>query len=147
MSKVTLVKTEDRKKGVESAIKSLGTNPVNNKHILIKPNFNTADTVPGSTNNETLLALVDEIRESEQRGNVFLCSSDQVAIDAVGIAILKVLGSNDAIMRSKIFDQRQIKRAVELGLGASSPSDIEVFPADPESQEYRDRVVEEFMKG
>ena len=61
MSKVTFVKTEDREKGVESAIKSLGTNPVNNKHVLIKPNFNTADTVPGSTDNETLLALVDKI--------------------------------------------------------------------------------------
>ena len=81
------------------------------------------------------------------QGNVFLCSSDRVAIDAVGIAILKVLGSNDAIMRSKIFDQRQIKRAVELGLGASSPSDIDVVPVDPESQEYRDRVVEELMIG
>ena len=297
MSRVSFVKTEDRGKGVKSAIESLGTNPVNNKHVLIKPNFNTADTVPGSTDNETLLALVDQMWEmgatsismgersypptrqvmeqkgiiplleakdvriidfdnlkktdwieyrsnkshwpdgfriarpvleaeclvstcclkthqfggvftlslklhvgvvptyrhgfpymgelhqsphqqemiaeinepfspdlvildgidafvdggpmtgKRTKGNVFLCASDRVAIDAVGIAVLKVLGSNDAIMCREIFDQRQIKRAVELGLGASSPSDIDVVPADPESQAYRDRVVEVLEKG
>jgi uncharacterized protein (DUF362 family) len=38
-------------------------------------------------------------------GNVFLASSDRVAIDAVGVAILKSLGSNNDIMNTKIFDQ------------------------------------------
>jgi uncharacterized protein (DUF362 family) len=65
-----------------------------------------------------------------------------VAIDAVGVAILKFLGSNESIMRPKVFEQEQIARAVELGLGASSPSEIEVVPADEKSHDYRDRVVE-----
>jgi len=60
-SRVALVSTEDRKTGVVSAIKALNINPVKNKNVLIKPNFNTADRVPGSTDNDTLVALVEEI--------------------------------------------------------------------------------------
>ncbi len=81
------------------------------------------------------------------KGNVFLASTDRVAIDAVGVAILKLLGSNNQIMRPKIFEQEQIARAVELGLGASSVSEIEVIPADVQSREYRDRVVEALERG
>ena len=75
------------------------------------------------------------------KGNVFIASPDRVAIDAVGVAILKSLGSNGQIMKSKIFGQEQIARAAELGLGASSPADIEVIPGDANSREYRDRVT------
>jgi len=75
------------------------------------------------------------------KGNVFIASPDRVAIDAVGVAILKSLGSNGQIMKSKIFGQEQIARAAELGLGASSPSDIEVIPVDENSREYSDRVT------
>jgi len=81
------------------------------------------------------------------KGEVFLASTDRVAIDAVGVAILKFLGSNDSIMKPKIFEQEQIARAVKLGLGASSPSEIEVIPADEKSQDYGDRVLEILKKG
>ena len=64
------------------------------------------------------------------QANVLLASADRVAIDAVGVAILKYLGSNEAIMKKKIFEQEQIVRAVELGLGASSPDRIKLFPVD-----------------
>lgn len=296
-SRVAFVSTEDRKSGVSLSIKSLGLNPVKNKDVLIKPNFNTADLTPGSTHNDTLVALTEEIwkmgarsvslaersypltrsvmeqkgilplmqkrevkiidfdgldekdwvkvkpkeshwqdgfriarpiLESEclistcclkthqfggvftmslklhvgvvptsrhgytymnelhqsphqrkliaeinvpfkpdlvvldgidafvdggpangkrARGNVFLASRDRVAIDAVGLAILQDLGSNDQIMNTKIFKQEQIARAVELELGATSPSEIEVLSANPESQKYRDRVVEILNRG
>jgi len=290
-SKVAIVNTEDRKSGVASSIRALDINPVKNKNVLIKPNFNTADQTPGSTHNDTLVALVEEIwkmgaktvslgersysenrsvmeqkgiiplmekldvkiidfdelgetdwvkvdaenshwqdgfrvarpiLESEclvctcclkthqyggvitmslknsvgvvptsrhgynymtelhssphqrkliaeinasfkpalivldgidafvdggpatgerARGNVFLASTDRVAIDAVGVAILKSLGSNDQIMNTKIFDQEQIARAVELGLGAASTSEIKMITADEQSQEYCDRIL------
>ncbi len=295
-SRVAILSTEDRRSGVASSIKALNINPVKNKDVLIKPNFNTADRVPGSTHNDTLVAVVEEawkmgarsvslgersypptgevmeqkgvfplmkeldvriinfddlddkdwvevkprdshwqdgfrvarpILEAEclistcclkthqyggvftmslklhvgvvptsrhgynymrelhrspnqrkmiaeinapfkpdlivldgidafvdggpmkgkrAKGNVFLASTDRVAVDAVGVAILKLLGSNDQIMKPKIFEQEQIARAVEIGLGASSPSEIEVIPADVQSREYRDRVVE-VLKG
>jgi uncharacterized protein (DUF362 family) len=295
--RVALVKTDDRRKGVKESLKTLNVNPVKGKNVLIKPNFNTADITPGSTHNDTLVALVEEIWEMGARsislgersypstrevmekkgilpildklnvkvidfdnleekdwvlfkpkkshwpngfriarpildseclistcclkthqfggiftlslklhvgvvptsrhgyeymrelhssphqrrmiaeinepfkpalvildgidafvdggpmsgkhakGEVFLASTDRVATDAVGVAILKFLGSNESIMKPKIFDQEQIARAVELGLGASSPSEIEVIPADENSQDYRDRVLEILKKG
>jgi len=291
-SRVTLVNTEDRKSGVVSSLKTLNINPVKNKDVLIKPNFNTADRVPGSTDNETLVALVEEVwnmgaksislgersfpptrQVMEQKGviplmekmdvrlidfddldkkdwvafkpkdshwsngfriarpildaeclvstcclkthqfggvitlslklhvgvvpttrhgyeymtqlhssphqqkmiaeinapfsptlivldgidafvdggpmegqrvkgDVMIASTDRIAIDAVGTALLKVLGSNDAIMGKKIFEQEQIARAVELGLGVSSPTEIDLFAATPESRGYAKRVNE-----
>jgi hypothetical protein len=68
-------------------------------------------------------------------------------MDAVGVAILKLLGSNEDIMKPKIFEQEQIARAVELGLGASSPSGIEIMPGDKNSQDYKERTVEILKKG
>jgi len=79
--------------------------------------------------------------------NLFLASADRVAIDAVGVAVLKLLGSNESIMKPKIFEQEQIVRAVELGLGAASPSEIELIPADGQSREYGDQVGEILQKG
>jgi uncharacterized protein (DUF362 family) len=81
------------------------------------------------------------------KGDVFLASTDRVAIDAVGVAILKNLGSNPAIMNTRIFEQEQIARAVELGLGVSSPSDIEMIAADEKSKDYRDRVTATLNQG
>jgi uncharacterized protein (DUF362 family) len=294
---VALLSTEDRRSAVGSCIKALNIDPVKNKDVLIKPNFNTADLCPGSTHNDTLVALVEEawnmgaksvslgersypptrevmeqkdvlalmknldvrvidfdqlddkdwvevkpkdshwqdgfrvarpILEAEclistcclkthqyggvftmslklhvgvvptyrhgydymselhrsanqqkmiaeintafepdlivldgieafvdggpadgkrAKGNVFLAATDRVAIDAVGVAILKSLGSNDQIMTPKIFEQQQIARAVEIGLGASSASEIEVIPVNDQSREYRDRVVKVLNKG
>ncbi len=297
MSKVSFVKTEDRRTGVKSSISTLGIDPVKNKDVLIKPNFNTADPTPGSTHNDTLMALVDEIwdmgaksirlgersypptrevmdekgilpllkqkdvhvidfdnleekdwvefkpkdshwengfriarpileaeclistcclkthqfggvftlslklhvgvvptfRHGYQymgelhqsvyqqemiaeinqpfspdiivldgidaftdggpatgrraKGNIFLASTDRVAIDAAGVAVLKAIGSNAAIMQPKIFDQRQIARASELGIGASSVSEIDIISADQESMEFSAEVAQILLAG
>lgn len=58
---MTLVKTENRQQGVRDSIRALAINPVKGKNVLIKPNFNTADPVPGSTHNDTLAALAEEL--------------------------------------------------------------------------------------
>ena len=60
-SRVAFLKAEDRATAVSPAIDALGVNPAKNKHVLIKPNFNTADACPGSTHNDTLRALVEKI--------------------------------------------------------------------------------------
>ncbi|MGC1402919.1 MAG: twin-arginine translocation signal domain-containing protein, partial [Thermodesulfobacteriota bacterium] len=60
-SRVALITTRDRKAGVRASIKALGINPAKGKAVLINPNFNTADITPGSTHNDTLVALVEEI--------------------------------------------------------------------------------------
>jgi hypothetical protein len=50
-------------------------------------------------------------------------------------------------MKPKIFEQEQIARAVELGLGASSPSEIEVIPANKNSQDYWNSIIEVLRRG
>ena len=296
-SRVALVKPANRREGVKNSLHALGLNPAKNKDVLIKPNFNTADEYPGSSHNDTLIALVEElwamgaksialgersypptrqvmeekgilplmeklnvnvmdfdtlqdkdwvlvkaeeshwekgfkiarpILESEclvstcclkthqyggvftmslklhvgcvpttrhgyhymselhssphqrkmiaeinepfkpalilldgmeafvdggpmvgKRANagVFFASTDRVATDAVGVAILKSLGSNSAIMKKKIFEQEQIARAVELGLGVDSASQIEIMAGDEKSRDDANRIMEILKAG
>jgi uncharacterized protein (DUF362 family) len=75
------------------------------------------------------------------RGDIFLASADRVAIDAVGVAVLKSLGSNDKIMNTRIFDQEQIARAAEIGIGVSTPADIELIAEGAQSRDARDRIA------
>jgi uncharacterized protein (DUF362 family) len=67
-------------------------------------------------------------------GNVMIAGRDRVAVDAVGVAMLKSLGANDAIMSRKIFEQEQIARAVELGLGVASADAIDLVTGDADSE-------------
>jgi uncharacterized protein (DUF362 family) len=77
------------------------------------------------------------------KGNTFLASADRIAVDAVGVAVLKTLGSNHAIMNTKIFDHEQIARAAEIGIGAASADDIQVIAADNVSQAYKESVAKQ----
>ena len=279
-SRVALVRTADRKRGVSEALKLLDLRRMTGKQVVLKPNFNSADDAPASTDNDTLTQLVTEIHERGARsitlgessgppqtrdvmekkgifdlardlrfdvvdfeqvpdrdwvefspaggswpegfylprlvvdseytvstccmkthgaggvftlslklavgltpksirrpmhrspqmrrmiaelntgytpdlvvldgvsaftdggpsrgelkaGNVIIAGDDRVAVDAVGLAMLKSLGANDAIMSRGIFQQEQIARAVELKLGASAPDAIEIVTTDAESR-------------
>jgi uncharacterized protein (DUF362 family) len=285
-TKVALVKNSDRKHGVEETLKLLKVPSLKGKRVMIKPNFNTADPTPGSTHNDTLVAIVAELKKQgaasivvgersgppatakvmEEKGifemakslgfeiinfeelaeadwvsfnppgnhweggffipkpvvesdfivstcclkthayggvftmslklavgltpkrlmrqlhrspdqrkmiaeinqgykpglivldgleafvdggpsqgkqvsaGVFVAGSDRVAIDAVGVAVLKDLGSNAAIMNTKIFEQEQIKRAVELGLGVSGPDRIQFVTSDTAGRDYAEKL-------
>jgi len=290
---VALVKTTDRKRGVEGIMKLLPVPSLKGRHVLIKPNFNTADPTPGSTHNDTLAAIVTglkgrdaasitigersgppatakvmeekgifemaksldfgivnfeeladadwvpfnpsgnhweggffipkpvvesdfvvttcclkthayggiftmslklavgltpkrlmrqlhrspnqrlmiaEINQGYKPGliimdgveafvdggpsqgkkmdaGVFIAGSDRVAVDAVGVAVLKNLGSNAAIMDTKIFEQEQIKRAAELGLGISGPDKIRFVTADSSSRDYAEKLKRILVQG
>lgn len=281
-SKVAIVRTADRKRGVTQALKLMDLKAVRGKRVVLKPNFNSADETPASTHNDTLSQLVTELHERGARsitlgessgppqthgvmerkgifdlardfrfdvvdyeqipenewvafaqgsthwpdgfhlprlivdseytvstcclkthgsGGVFTMSlklsvgltpkpirrtmhrspdmrrmiaeintgyrpqlivldgvaaftdggpsrgelkaaqvmiagDDRVAVDAVGLAVLKEVGANQAIMSRGIFQQEQIARAVELGLGVSAPNQIELVTGDAESRAY-----------
>ena len=83
----------------------------------------------------------------KKQTNVFLAGTDRIAIDAVGLAILKEAGSNEAIMRKKIFKQEQIARAVELGLGVDSPNKIEIVAEDEKSKKYAEKIYQILKQG
>jgi uncharacterized protein (DUF362 family) len=286
---VALIRTSDRAEGVRRSLAVLGINPVRGKRVLVKPNLNTSDPTPGSTHNDTLRALLAELKamgavslsvgdrsgpedtekvlakkgipalaaefgadvlnfdglgpdgyirvappgahwadgflvarpvveaeavvstcclKTHQYGGVFtmslknsvgvvpreghtymrelhgsphqrrmiaeincaytpvlivldgieaftdggpmtgtlktagvfLAGTDRVAIDAVGLAVLKELGSNGAVMGTKIFAQEQIARAAELGLGVGSPDMIVVKTADAAGESYAAKI-------
>lgn len=75
-------------------------------------------------------------RGTQKEGNVVIAGTDRVAVDAVGLAVLKELGSNDAVMGTPIFGQEQMARAVEVGLGVSGPDQIELVSDDEEGRAY-----------
>jgi uncharacterized protein (DUF362 family) len=285
-SRVAVVRTADRKRGVADALKLFNPKGIGGKRVVVKPNFNTADDAPGSTHADTLSQLVTELHERDARsvtlgessgppatrgvmeqkgvfdlardfrfdvvnfdeiqeadwvpfdaagthwpggfflprlvtgaeylvstcclkthayggvftmslklsvgltpkrirrtmhrspdmrrmiaelnagyrpqlivldgvsaftdggpsqgelkaGNVMIVGDDRVAVDAVGLAALKELGANPAIMGRPIFEQEQIARAVELGLGAAGPGEIQLVGADQESRAYAARL-------
>ena len=72
-------------------------------------------------------------RGTLKAANVMIAGHDRVAVDAVGLAMLKHLGSNDAIMGRRIFEQEQMARAVELKLGVQSGDEIELVTGDADS--------------
>jgi uncharacterized protein (DUF362 family) len=70
-----------------------------------------------------------------------IAGDDRVAVDAVGLAMLKSLGANQAIMGRRIFQQEQMARAVELRLGVSGPDAIELVAApDGDSRALADTL-------
>ena len=81
------------------------------------------------------------------KADVMLAGDDRVAIDAVGVAVLRLLGTTPEVSQGKIFEQDQIKRAAEFGIGVKSAAEIEVVTGDNESEEYAEKVRGELKKG
>lgn len=78
---------------------------------------------------------------------VVLAGTDRVAIDAVGVAVLRYFGTTPEVSRGPIFLQEQISRAVELGLGVSSANEIDLVTGDADSREYASRIGEILARG
>ncbi|MFC1943308.1 DUF362 domain-containing protein [Chloroflexota bacterium] len=78
---------------------------------------------------------------------VVVAGSDRVAIDAVGVAILRLLGTTPDVSRGPIFEQEQIARAAELGLGIKSPNQLQFITDDTESEAFAGRVRDILLKG
>ena len=76
----------------------------------------------------------------EVEPNLLMASKDRVAIDAVGVAILKMYGAKGKIGEANIFEQDQLKRAAELGIGVKSVDEITLTPLNDESREDVDRI-------
>lgn len=85
-------------------------------------------------------------RGTQVEAGVMLAGSDRVAIDAVGVSILRVLGTTPEVNRGRVFNQEQIARAVELGLGIKSPDQIQLVTGDRDSEAFAARVKEVLLK-
>jgi uncharacterized protein (DUF362 family) len=65
---------------------------------------------------------------------LMLASTDRVAIDALGVAILRRHGAS-SLGKKPVFELDQIRRAAELGVGVGSASAVEMVPLDDRSRE------------
>jgi uncharacterized protein (DUF362 family) len=79
-------------------------------------------------------------RGTRVEAKVMLAGTDRVAIDAVGVAVLRLLGTTPEVSRGRIFEQEQIARAAELGLGVSSAKQIQIVTGDDESEAFGAQV-------
>jgi uncharacterized protein (DUF362 family) len=77
-----------------------------------------------------------------KHANIMLASTDRIAIDAVGVAILRMLGTTPEVEDGSIFEQEQIARAVELNLGVKSASEIKIISDNSKSENYIQQVNE-----
>lgn len=80
------------------------------------------------------------------QANIILAGSDRVAIDAVGVAILRLLGTTSQVSQGSIFEQDQIARAAELGVGIKSPEQIQLVTDDPDSEAFANQVRDILLK-
>ncbi|MCG3220171.1 MAG: DUF362 domain-containing protein [Candidatus Heimdallarchaeota archaeon] len=81
-----------------------------------------------------------------KEANVMIAGTDRIAIDAVGVAILRILGTTPEVSEGSIFEQEQIARAVELKLGISSPEELEIITDSAESAELAEKIIRELHK-
>jgi uncharacterized protein (DUF362 family) len=80
-------------------------------------------------------------------GEVVVAGTDRVAIDAVGVALLRHLGCGAVGCLGPIFQQDQIARAVELGLGVDMPQKIQFVTGDPDSERYAAQIRDILLTG
>lgn len=72
---------------------------------------------------------------------VFLASGDRCALDGAAIALLRLHGMTGPAAEGPIGQTAQLRRAVELGLGAA-PGSVQVVPVEPSAREIADRIAE-----
>lgn len=91
-----------------------------------------------------LIAFVDRgpMEGTRKEANVFIAGTDKVAIDAIGVAILRILGTTQEVSNGPVFEQEQIKRAIELGIGITSSEEIEFITDSEESNKLLEQIKE-----
>ncbi len=76
--------------------------------------------------------------------SAIIAGKDRVAIDAAGVAILRLFGTTPEVSKGRIFQQEQIARAAELGVGIQSAKDIQIIPLDSESEKFAQKIQRTF---
>ena len=94
-------------------------NMIAESNLVHKPDFYISDATKCFV---TEGPNIGTLREPD----IVLASSDVIANDAVGLALLKTLGTVPKIRNHSVWAQPQIKRAVELNLGVHSREEITI---------------------
>jgi len=108
---------------------------IDNRFNRSMPKGAVAKTEIIRTRNEVKVTL------HSARPGVVIAGRDRVAVDAVGVAVLRLMGTTPEVSAGEVFQQEQIRRAVELGIGVDSPEKIELVVPDAESQAFAESVA------
>ena len=94
-----------------------------------------------------VLSFVDggPMEGTQKDANVFVAGTDKIAIDAVGVALLRMLGTTPEVSKGPIFEQEQIARGVELGIGFSAFEEIEFVTDSLASEDLVEKIRAEFV--
>ena len=95
-----------------------------------------------------IISFIDDgpMEGTRKEANVFIAGTDKIAIDAVGVAILRILGTTPEVSKGPIFEQTQIRRAVELGIGISSPVEIEFITDSKKAETLVEQIKEKLAE-
>lgn len=69
-----------------------------------------------------------------------LAGADRVALDAVGVALLRLHGAEGPVAEGTVWSQAQLARAAELGLGARGPDEVRIVTGDGRARETAEAV-------
>lgn len=58
--------------------------------------------------------------------NMILATKDLIAADVIGLGVIKSFGKWDRVSERPVWDQKQVRRAVELGLGVGKGDELEI---------------------
>jgi uncharacterized protein (DUF362 family) len=78
---------------------------------------------------------------------VILAGVDRVALDALGVAILRKYGTTRQVRSGKIFEQAQLARAVELEIGTTSADKISIISDEPRGDDLAEELMGFLVEG
>lgn len=58
--------------------------------------------------------------------NLVIVTGDRIAADVAGLSVIKAFGGWNRINNKSVWEQRQVKRAIELNLGVCSSSELKI---------------------
>jgi uncharacterized protein (DUF362 family) len=97
------------------------------------------------------VALMDAVKgfatQGPERGriiepNLLLASADRVALDMIGVALLRSYGTTPEVMQGRISALEQIARAAELDVGINAPVRITLVALDVKSSHAMEGLQE-----
>jgi uncharacterized protein (DUF362 family) len=71
---------------------------------------------------------------------ILVGGEDRVAVDAVGVAVLRKYGTTPEVSKGKIMDLEQLARASELEIGTCSADEIDLVPIDEASEKAAEDI-------
>jgi uncharacterized protein (DUF362 family) len=88
-------------------------------NLAYTPHLNIVDA-------STIMVKGGPQQGKEEKANLIIISGDRIAADLAGLGLIKHFGLWPDVVEKGVWEQSQIRRAIELGLGVSEPGHIEI---------------------